>query len=859
MPNTTEELLLRISGDSQGGQQAIQQIVGSMDGLKGKSEELAGLLQKAFTDPGAAIEGLSTSISDVLAPSLVSVEALVAGLAAGFVAVGVAAFELAEHTAGIGGHLQDLADKTGIAVPELSQLSNALQVAGGDMTTVANAIVMMQKNMAEDGDKFNEGLRRINVSVDALRAMTPDQQFRTLAAAIAETTDPSQRAAAAMEIFGRQGRELLPVMDKLDEALKLTSSITPWSAEQAHQAEEFEMQTKALKLQFDEVVVTLGREVLPTVSSIVGWFAEGARSGRSFGDALRDSLIPGWQEFSTWLGRGALAAETAGAKQDVINRAVEQGAPKTIQYADAVKYLTEKYEALHPHQDTATTAADKWLAKLTENATKAMQTAAAQDALTESLANLGIVQGDVTDFGAQVEKDWQKRHDAAEKYDQALRNLTDVEGGYKTLLEQLGDDTVQAIFYELQHKGAIEDIATVYGVTTTQVRILADEQRTHEKEQTDALTLFSQLHEQTFKLAQQHEKDWRKEQDDALKAANKAVVDMTLATAANWNSYYDDVEKRSLSAKDYQVLKVSEWKDAQLAKFDPARGDWANYYASVEALSQQKLQEIEEKHNVLFQDIKGFLTDMTGADGQSGWGKHFFDVLAAGDGFKKGMLAIWDGGEDSIRGRVIKILEQMAIDFVNVYISKAAAALTGWLASLGGHGGLLGFLAGLIPGHGGDNGSSTPITGGHFDGDGNWVPDPAGGGGSGGGEPHPGGPGGPGHENPEPHESMGGIIPQYFRRGGFPGYPIGTDTVPTWLTPGEGVLNTRAMARLGTENFERLNAGARPGDLAGGGPRVVQNFYIDGNVWALQDLSRAVAQQLADDFMQVGGGMPLDH
>jgi hypothetical protein len=222
------------------------------------------------------------------------------------------------------------------------------------------------------------------------------------------------------------------------------------------------------------------------------------------------------------------------------------------------------------------------------------------------------------------------------------------------------------------------------------------------------------------------------------------------------------------------------------------------------------------------------------------------------------MVALWDGGDESIRGQLKKILEKMAEDFITLYIAKASSALAGWLSGLGGGGGggLLGFLAGLIPGLGGhDPGSSTPITGGYFDPTtGEWVPTPAGGGSPGSG-PQP-----PDVDNPHPHESLGGIIPAYFARGGFPGYPIGTDTVPTWLTPGEGVLNPRAMARLGTENFTKLNAGVSVRDVAGGGARpIVQNFYIDGNVWALQDLSRAVAQQLADEFMQAGGGLPVDH
>lgn len=53
----------------------------------------------------------------------------------------------------------------------------------------------------------------------------------------------------------------------------------------------------------------------------------------------------------------------------------------------------------------------------------------------------------------------------------------------------------------------------------------------------------------------------------------------------------------------------------------------------------------------------------------------------------------------------------------------------------------------------------------------------------------------------------------YFATGG----PVGTDTIPAWLSPGEYVVNARATA----QNFnwlQAINAGARPRYYAEGGP-----------------------------------------
>lgn len=74
----------------------------------------------------------------------------------------------------------------------------------------------------------------------------------------------------------------------------------------------------------------------------------------------------------------------------------------------------------------------------------------------------------------------------------------------------------------------------------------------------------------------------------------------------------------------------------------------------------------------------------------------------------------------------------------------------------------------------------------------------------------------------------------YFQDGGI--YP---DTVPAWLSPGEGVLNRAAMAGIGTSGLSWMNAGFPAG--GGGGHITIQPspayFTVDGRV-----LARAVVR-----------------
>ena len=91
-------------------------------------------------------------------------------------------------------------------------------------------------------------------------------------------------------------------------------------------------------------------------------------------------------------------------------------------------------------------------------------------------------------------------------------------------------------------------------------------------------------------------------------------------------------------------------------------------------------------------------------------------------------------------------------------------------------------------------------------------------------------PAGPPHVGGIPKVATGGIIPQYFAKGGTVGRksslrsggPTGTDTIPAWLTPGEGILRVGAMNAIGPEMFHALNNADR-----GGFPEIVQG--VAGN------------------------------
>lgn len=113
------------------------------------------------------------------------------------------------------GKLNDLAARTGESVGNLAILQRAFQNAGSSAEAVGPMINRLQRFIIEAGDasgKQAEALKTLGISFDDLSSKNPMEQMETLAAAISGIEEPATRTKLAMEIFGRSGGELMPLL-----------------------------------------------------------------------------------------------------------------------------------------------------------------------------------------------------------------------------------------------------------------------------------------------------------------------------------------------------------------------------------------------------------------------------------------------------------------------------------------------------------------------------------------------------------------------------------------------------------------------------------------------------------------------
>lgn len=111
-----------------------------------------------------------------------------------------------------GGHLADLSAKTGITTEGLQRLELAGKLTGVSLEQMTSGVNMLQKRLAGGDDNAVRAVNTLHLSLTDLLKSSPDEMMIRISEAIATIPDPAERTRVAMELLGRSGAALLPVL-----------------------------------------------------------------------------------------------------------------------------------------------------------------------------------------------------------------------------------------------------------------------------------------------------------------------------------------------------------------------------------------------------------------------------------------------------------------------------------------------------------------------------------------------------------------------------------------------------------------------------------------------------------------------
>ncbi len=171
---------------------------------------------------GADISDLSAGVSEVtnLISSIADpVQSLVAhfgelaeAIAAAFSVRAVADF--AEQMGDLGTQTARAAAILGIPTEQIAGLGLLAQAGGSDIESLTMAFARMSRNIIDGSDQAKRALAALGLSLDAFKAMTPQEQLETLAQKFSQSADGAQKDAVAISLLGRSGYALIAILDQ---------------------------------------------------------------------------------------------------------------------------------------------------------------------------------------------------------------------------------------------------------------------------------------------------------------------------------------------------------------------------------------------------------------------------------------------------------------------------------------------------------------------------------------------------------------------------------------------------------------------------------------------------------------------
>lgn len=237
---------------------------------------------------GAAFKSVKGGLND-LSTSVGAVTGKIAGLTAVLAAIGSAA--QVKGLVDSADNMNKLSQKTGIAVSELSSLSNTADLAGVSNDQLASALVKLNKNIAEaasGGKEQSEAFRNLGISVkDANGNIRPTSDILgDVAGAFQGAADGATKTQYAMALFGKAGADLIPFLNTGKQGIKEFGA--SFGDEFAKNAEAFNDNITKINQQLKIILVDGINPMLVGLSKMIVEFQEGTKYSGGFLDAIRN-------------------------------------------------------------------------------------------------------------------------------------------------------------------------------------------------------------------------------------------------------------------------------------------------------------------------------------------------------------------------------------------------------------------------------------------------------------------------------------------------------------------------------------------------------------------------------------------
>ena len=202
--------------------------------------------------------------------------------------------------------LDDMAERTGVTVERLSAFASVAKLGGHSVESMEGAITKLAKGMAgadEETKGAGNALSFLGIkSRDANGNLrNSGDVFEEVAKKLGEFKDGTGKTALAMDLFGKSGAQILPLMKDMYEQGEHVAKVT---AEQAAQAEAYEKSVKTLTAAKDAWKKEVAFGVLPVAADFVQALLDLKKKNDGLTDSVKQLRADG--SIEDWARTGAL-------------------------------------------------------------------------------------------------------------------------------------------------------------------------------------------------------------------------------------------------------------------------------------------------------------------------------------------------------------------------------------------------------------------------------------------------------------------------------------------------------------------------------------------------------------------------
>ena len=174
---------------------------------------------------GGEAQTVFDTIREAVTGALLPIRSLKSGLAE-VAEVAAAAFavdeiaEFVEHMAELGLETKKASEVLGVSTEDVGALSLVAKATGSSLEGLETQFARFARNLAEETKEAKRALDTLGLSFADLRGKPAVEQLGILADAFAKLPPGVERTAAAMEIFGRSGLQMLPMLAQGREGIE---------------------------------------------------------------------------------------------------------------------------------------------------------------------------------------------------------------------------------------------------------------------------------------------------------------------------------------------------------------------------------------------------------------------------------------------------------------------------------------------------------------------------------------------------------------------------------------------------------------------------------------------------------------